>query len=220
MRSYIPQRESLLKAFAVNFAALITATPASYGLDAGNATTIQDAVDDFVAAYDLANDPTTRTATTVANKDATRVFMLQVIRPFAQQIRNNAGVSNELKVGLGLTIRDTVPTPVAAPVTQPLLSIIAATPLSHTIRFADAATPDKRSKPSGAKFLELLRFIGLTPPASYSDWPLADLATKNPVSSEFEAGDASKLCSYVARWVTGRGLKGPWSAVVSMHVVA
>lgn len=220
MPSYIPQRESLLKAFAVNFAALITATPANYALSAGNATTIQDSVDDFVAAYDLANDPTTRTATTVANKDATRVFMLQIIRPFAQQIRNNGGVSNELKVGLGLTIRDTVPTPVATPVTQPLLSIIAATPLNHTLRFADAATPDKRSKPFGVKFLELLRWIGPNPPTDYELWPLANLSTKNPVSSDFASSDAAKLCQYVGRWVTGRGLKGPWSAVVSMGVVA
>lgn len=219
MRSYIPQRESLLKAWAINFAALITAAPETYGLSAGNATTIQDSVDDFSDAYDLANNPATRTGPTVSDKDAKRVFMLQIVRPFSQQVRNNSGVSNENKLALGLTIRDTVPTPIAAPVTQPLLSILAATPLEHTIRFSDAASPDKRAKPFGVKGLLLFRFVGDNAPADYSDWHFVGLATKNPFPSSFASGDATKRAQYVARWVNGNGKVGPWSAVSEAVVI-
>jgi hypothetical protein len=44
------------------------------------------------------------------------------------------------------------------------------------------------------------------------------LATKNPVGINFVAGDVGKVCYYAARWITRRGLVGPWSNIVSFTV--
>lgn len=220
MDPYIPTRQADMRTWALNFAALITAAPATYGLTAGNATTIQTAVDDFDAALTLALDPTTRTPTTIADKDAKKAVMLDTVRPFAQQVKNNAGVSNENKAALGLNIDDESPTSVAPPVTQPLLSIQAATPLQHTLRYADVNTPTLRAKPEGVSALQLFRHIGANAPASYTDWEFVGAFTRNPVESSFASGSAGMDCQYVGRWQNRKGEVGPWSSIANMIVVA
>ena len=86
--------------------------------------------------------------------------MLDIVRPYAQQIRANRGISNADKTALGLNVPDGTPTPVPAPSTSPILAVIGATPGEHTIRFADSATPDKRGKPFGAIGLQLFVAVG------------------------------------------------------------
>ena len=93
MAGYIPQRDSLLLPWALNFSTLITASPATYGLLAGDATAIAAVYSAYNTAYGLAINPATRTPVTVANKDTAKITMLATIRPYAQSISLNAGVS-------------------------------------------------------------------------------------------------------------------------------
>ena len=64
--------------------------------------------------------------------------MLDIVRPYAIQVRNNAGVSNADKTALGLTIVDQTKTTVPPPTSSPLLNVLAATQGEHTIRYADS----------------------------------------------------------------------------------
>ena len=98
--SYLPTREPELRDWVVNFSNLISAAPATYGLVAADATAIAAAVDDFVAKYLLASDPTTRTLGTVADKDGAKAEMLTIIRSYAMRIKATAGVSDADKLNL------------------------------------------------------------------------------------------------------------------------
>ena len=98
MSSYIPTRDADLVGWADNFSTLITASPTTYGLTAGDATTISGLVTAWDAAYALAVNPSTRTPSTVADKDSAKGAMLPILRLYAQMIKANAGVSNMDKV--------------------------------------------------------------------------------------------------------------------------
>lgn len=216
---YIPPKDADLAVWANNFAALITAAPATYGLTAGDASTIQGFVDDFQAALTIALNPATKTAPTVAAKDGAKAAMLEICRLYAQQVRNNIGVSDADKVSLGLTIPDHTPTPIPAPSSNPILGLVGAQPGQQTLRYADSATPDKRGKPFGVLGLQVFVAVGVTAAVSPDDARFKSFVTRQPYGVNFTSGEAGKVATYFARWQSRTGLIGPWSAPVSMIVV-
>jgi hypothetical protein len=216
---YIPTRDADLDLWAANFNTLITADPPRYGLVAGDATTIDGVFQTWHAAFVLASDPSTRTIVTVAAKDAAKAAMVPVLRAYAQQIKANLGVTDDDKAALGLNLDDNTQSSVPPPSTQPLIAIIAATPLQHTLRFADANTPDVRARPEGTDGLQLFRAIL---PAATEDHALGvfdQLVTRQPFASDFLNEDVGKVCTYFARWYNSKGEVGPWSTPISMVVV-
>src|SRR5208283_1453904 len=98
---YIPAKDSALDAWLANFSTLINASPSTYGLLSSDATTIAAAVLAWHTAYLLVTSTTTKTAQTVSAKNGQRVSVLAVIRPYGQQIANNAGVTSANKIALG-----------------------------------------------------------------------------------------------------------------------
>jgi hypothetical protein len=218
MSNYLPSKESELKVFAANFAALVTATPVTYGLVAGDATQISAAATDFATKYDLAFNPATRTAATIDAKNTAKNTLTAILRGYAMQIKSNRAVTDAAKINLGIGVYDFSPTPVPAPATFPLINIVAATPRQHEIRFADSATPDKKSKPTGALGLQFFCSVGEVPPADPLTSRFQAFVTKQPYMMDFEAADVGKTAFYYARWQTRTGQVGPWSQVASMTV--
>lgn len=228
---YIPAKDADLLAWSDNFAALITASPSTYGLVAGDAAAINAVNTPWDAAYAAAVSPATRGPMTVQDKNSAKAALLAVCRPYALQVRNNAGVSDADKVALGLTVPSTSRTPILAPQTQPLIQIVAATPLSHTLRFSDSNSPQLRGKPFGAKacafVVSYATTIGTDPdaasPVAIVNSALAvpsstGLATRQPAASVLPVAQVGKLATYWARWVGIRGDVGPWSLPVAMTV--
>lgn len=215
---YIPTRDSVLLLWAQNFSSLITANPTMYGLGTGDATTIAGYTSAYSAALTTAVDPSTKTKASVAAKDSAKATMLVTLRPYAQQIKNNLGVTNDAKVALGLNIPDPSRSPVPAPTTQPLLSIVGALPLQISLRFSDASTPDKRAKPKGVVGLQLFVYVGATVPTDPLAYQFAGIFTKQPFAVNFTGAQKGQLASLIGRWQTRTGLNGPWSSPVQMTI--
>lgn len=211
---YIPDKQEDQATWALNFTTKITASPTTYGLTAPDAVTIAGAVNPFLAALAVATTPATRTSVTVNTKDTTRANMLLICRQFAQQIVKNPGVTDANKIALGLNPGPTGPTPIPAPVTEPILGLVKMTHLSGQFRASDSATPDVRAKPFGAVAMELWRFIGTTTPVGPEDATFNGLVTKQPFVQSFDAGDVTKKVWLWGRWVTRTGLVGPWSTAL------
>lgn len=216
--SYIPQRDNDLSLWSLNFTTLLTAVPANYGLTAPDAVIVANVVNPFITALNVATDPGTRTSATIATKDATKSAMLAIVRPYAQRIKLSAAVSDARKIAIGVGIRDTTPSPVPTPTTQPLMSIVAATPLQHEIRYADALTPDKRHKPFGAVALLIFISVGTVAPADPELAPFRALVTKQPYMHTYAPTDVGKTAFVYGRWVTRTGELGPMSALASMVI--
>jgi hypothetical protein len=217
---YLPPRDQDLRAWAANFDALVNATPGLFGLSPADGVAIHTYVSAYSAALSASTDPATRTGVTITAKDAARAAMLDVVRGYARQVRNNQGVSDAAKLTLGLRLPDLTPTPVPAPATAPVVIPVAAQPLEQTLRYADVATPDRRAKPSGAAGLELYVAIAAAGvvPSGPNDGRFRGLVTRQPFAVAFDPADRGKTAWYWGRWTTRTGKTGPWSATAALVI--
>lgn len=222
--SYIPSRDADLDSWSLNFATLITATPLAYGLTAPDAVIIQASVDSWHAAYGVTVDPSTRTPSAIAAKDAARATMLATVRPYAMAINARSATTDEQRSDLGITIRKTVMTPIPAPTTAPALSVSSAIPFATTLLYRDPATPTSKAKPFGVIGVQLWTAIGTVAAIDPSQATFYGVATKSPCVIGFTAPQQGKQCTVFARFVTrggpgGVAQTGPWSAPLTFSVI-
>lgn len=218
--SYIPARDPDALTWMETFAQKLTTSPGTYFVSAADALAVTNAVTTFAAAYAIAMAPEQRTPVNISAKDEARAAAEGVCRQFASLIKLNAGISNPDKIAAGVRPVNPDREPIECPQTNPLISPIAATQGSHTIRYADAMTPDERAKPFGAS--DLLLFCAVAA-EHVTDPTLARFIgkfTKNPISVEFAAADNGKQATYFARWSSRKGDVGPWSIPVSLAIAA
>lgn len=212
---YIPTTDADLLTWATNFDAVITANPTDYGLIAGQATAFDVLRDAYAAALTLATDPATRTSVTVAAKDAAKAAMVTNARQLARVALAFPTVTPGDLTAAGLIVRNTVPTPIPAPTTVPLVSFLASIGKTITLDFADELTPSKKYKPFGVTGLQLFLKTGAVAPASPDDCQLIQTLGRWPARIDLSTLAAGTVCHFIGRWVTRRGLTGPQSAVVS-----
>lgn len=223
LQPYIPPKDSDLANWSLNFYTLLVASPATYGLLASDATNVAAVQTPWAADYALAINPATRTPVTVAAKDTARTNLLAVVRPYAQAISLNAGVLTASKIAIGVNPRTSVPSPITAPTTNPVLTVASGAPLSHIIRFRDSASsPSVKAKPYGVVSCQIVGSTTGEPTLSGSSGPDAmptiGLFAKNPAQFTWGSGDIGKTATYFARWVTRSGLVGPWGAIVTYTI--
>lgn len=220
-RPYIPNRDADLDGWLATFQTLVAADPPRYGLVTADSDEITSYVNTWHAALLLVQDLGTKTRGTVAAKDAAKAACLDIVRPYAMLIKQNAGVAVEDKAALGLNLRDVTPTPVPPPSLSPSLELIGASPLEHTLRFS---TPIEggasRAKPAGAIGLQLWGDISATAPAGPEACRFFLFATRAKFSMSFGSGDVGKTCYYYGRWQNAKGQVGPWSTRLSFTVAA
>lgn len=217
---FIPSRDAELQAWLLNFKTLIAANPTNYGLVAGDATVITNSYVAWNAAYVAATNPATRTHVTIAAKDAQKILTVDVVRTYSTTIRANGAVSDSFKLGLGLHIHDTIPTPIPPPSTYPILAINGAGPAQQDLRAADQLTPTRRAKPHGTAGLLVFRAIGTAIATDPDSAPFLGFVTKAEFHSSFSSADDGKIATYFARWTNAKGEVGPWSSPVSMRIAA
>lgn len=218
--SFIPTQEGLALTFMQTFAAGIATSPATYQLSSIDSAAISAAVDLFAAKYAIALDPATRTSVSVAQKDDARNSAEALVRQYAINIKFNAGISDPAKIAIGVRPVNHSRTPITVPASSPLMNVLAATPGSHTLRYADTMTPDSAAKPFGAASIQIFRTIGPEPTTDDGAALFYGAFTKNPIGVAFDAADDGKVATYYARWADRKGQVGPWSLPVSMRIAA
>lgn len=217
---YIPVKNAALVAWALNFSGLITANPATYGLTTGDATAIAAQYTALAAAYALITSPSTKTAATVSAFNSEKVTALAIWRPYSQTIALNAGVSSANKIALGLNPRTSVPTPISTPTTNPVLTAISTSTGGTILRYRDSvASPSVKSKPYGVIAVQLFAAPSATAITDPTALIYQGNQTKSPLTLAMGSGNAGKTVYFAARYITKRGLIGPWSPIIS-YVVA
>lgn len=223
MASYIPATDSAFLTWLNNFSSLLTASPATYGLSGADATIVAGVTTTYDSALALATDPSTRTSVTVASKDAARASAEAIVRPYAVSISQNTAVSNGDKVAIGVTVRSNIPTPIPAPVTPPVISLIKANPLVQQLMIRPLGSSTK-AKPGGTIAIEVARTVGTVPATDPNQLAIVGQYGKTPLIQNFESADQGKTVTYAARYRTrsgpgGQSQAGPWSNLVSFVVI-
>ena len=217
--NYIPQKDGNFDTWFQQFSVYLSANYAALGVDLPTANNIAANYATWTAAYSASIGGSTRGPATVSAKNAARAAATVNIRIVAQLVNNNPTVTDDQRVALGITVRKTTKTPVPAPTTSPLLTFIAATPLSHTLRFADQSTPASRALPFGAIALELHVYISATPPPPDAPATRVLTATKNPLGVTFLTANAGLNAYYKGYWRTRTGLLGPASNIINQLII-
>jgi hypothetical protein len=214
--SFLPDQDQDLEAWANNFDTRITATPTAFGLVAGDATAFHSLAADFTAKLAAAVNPATRTKVTVAQKDISRAALKAKARSLAKIVNAYPPITNAQRADLGLTIRDTTPTPVPPPATKPLLAVDP----DGTLRLVDETMPDRRGKPSGVRGAVVFTKIDGPAPTDPDDAKFSILATRFRAALPIPGGSNGKTLWVLAQWFNERGELGPVSAVASTTIAA
>lgn len=219
-RDYIPAKDADLLAWSANFANRLSSGPTGYGLVAADATAYAQLHSNYAAAYTQASSPSSRTQSSVAIKDATKAALIRAARTLAQVITVRLATTNAQRSDLGLTLVDGSVTPTPPPPTRPVPSVATIAPGRHTLRIADEFTPSSRAKPYGAAGAEIYVSRGVTAPAGVDACQYVGLATGNTYVVNHAPATAGQTAYYLARWINGRGQRGPVSSVVSGTIAA
>ena len=214
----IPPKDADLLTWVQNFSSLITATPATYGLLASDATAIANAVAPFVTDMGLIGSPSTKTAAVVSQKNTDKVNMLNIIRPYGQQISINPGVLSTDKIALGLNPRTSTPSPIAPPASNPTLSLLSQNPGIANFTYRDSvASPSVKAKPYGVTQCALYGLqsdVVITDPTKLVHQ--ASL-TKSPSQFNFPGGYVpGKTWYFAAVWQIRTGGQSPWSPIITV----
>jgi hypothetical protein len=215
---YIPSKRAQLAAWAANFNALIVASPATYGLSSADAASITAVYNPWLTQYNLASSPTTKTKSVVAALNTAQVAMLAVLRVYAQQVANNAGVTSANKIALGLNPKTSTPSPVTPPNSNPVLAVLSQNPGVVNFTYRDSQTsPTSKAKPYGVKRLALYGVESATPITD----PAALYQRMSPTKSPFQfafPGNYTRGATwyFAAQWVTQKGGLSPWSSIISL----
>lgn len=212
--SYIPTRDALFQNWILNWVTLLQAAPATYGVTAADATAQNALYLLWYAAYGLAVNPITKTKPVVADKNAKKKNAIDGIRPLAQTIVNNLGVSNDNKLALGLNLKgSTGPTPIPTPVSFPIMTLVAQTPGETTMKFVDSSDGISRKKPFGVIAIVYFTKQSATPITDPTLLDFNDITTRQPFAVDTSAMTPGGRFYLAGYYVTRTGLKGPWSPV-------
>lgn len=218
---YVPSSDPAFAAWVDNFANVFSATPGAFGFLAADAAAVATQVALWDAAYALVTSPMTKTAATVSAKNSSRIMTLALVRPYAQAISLSPAVTTDNKTAIGVNPRTSVPLPITTPTTYPLLTIESALSLQHIIRYRDSlASPSVKAKPYGVFQVQIFATASATPITDPSLLIFRQVSTKSPFMQGWLSGDAGRVAYYAARWVTRKGLVGPWSPIVNFIVAA
>ncbi len=215
-----PTREADLDNWLNNFKTLIAATPTNYGLVTADATAITTAFTSWHSAYQAAVNAATRSSLTIEAKNTQKANVLFVVRGYIATIAANRAVSDVLKMGLGMHVRDTSPTPVPPPSTKPALRIVKTDQGFMDITATDEATPLRRARPVGSVGMLLYRAVATTAINDPAEAEFLTFVGKPSATSNFTSADRGKTATYFARWTNARGEVGPWSNGVSGAIAA
>lgn len=216
---YFPRREAELRDWAVNFSAMVSADPGRYALGAEDAVEIADVVATFVDRYVAAADLVLRGRAAVAEKEAAKAGMIDVVRRYAGRVLAAGEVSAADRLNLGLDPGRRAPVPVPVPVTYPVLSLAIPAPLRLAVRVSDSAVPGRRAKPAGVAGCQVFVTTDGSPPADYAAWRFAGLATRGSIELAFASAELLTRARVIGRWQNRKGEAGPWSQVQSVACV-
>ena len=216
----LPNAEGELTQYAENFVKQMTDHTAEYQLTAEELKQVQDAVSEWINRADEATTARDAARAATEAKDSARSVLEETLRTRITLIQANPAISEQAKQVAGIRPHKATRTPVPAPHTSPIGSVISSDQLTHTLFISDAATPTRRARPAGVSGCEIYVFVGNEAPADPKAFRMVRFGTRSPEEISFQANDGGKTAHYLLRWMNSKGETGPWSTIISATIPA
>ena len=216
---YIPPKQAQFNAWLNNFSTLLSASPGTYNCTTTQADSVAAATATWNTQYAIITSPSTKTPAAISAKNDARTTALLTVRPIAQQISKDAAVATTDKTAIGVNPNTSVPTPITAPTTAPVLTIQSSASYGVILRYRDAtASPSVKAKPYGVIGCQIWALPSATPVTDPTLLSFNQQATKSPTTVTMGSTNLGKTVYSAARWATRTGLVGPWSAIINYTI--
>jgi hypothetical protein len=171
--------------------------------------------DEFASKLETAEEPATRTKTSVqAKNDARRTLEKNLRALIKEYLSFNHALTNEDRDDLGLPIPKASRTPAPVADTYPGFRIDSSVLRLLIIHFFSLGGASK-AKPPGQHGVEIKWVISETPVINIADLLHSAFDTRSPYTLEFTGDQRGKTVYIALCWENTRGEKGPWSDIVS-----
>jgi hypothetical protein len=212
-RDYLPQKEADLVDWADNFTARVVANATAWEIPAAEVTALQASNTAFKNLHEQAASPE-KSPVIVAQKNAARDDLKAKIRALADFRLKNPVITPAQRLDLGLTVKDTNPTPIPTPSSRPEFYFKVKDVRIVEIHFKDLAS-DTKGKPYGVNgaVISYTIFDSAPPAVSPADLTKSVLATRTPHTLQFEEADRGKRVYAALQWQNDKGEKGPFSEI-------
>jgi hypothetical protein len=215
---YIPGPDSEFDSFQVQYVTYFNANAVTWGYGLPETGAMSTAQTNWANSYAAHLNAVAAALAAKSVKDQRRGELEDEIQLRTGEIQVNSATTDTHRASLGITIADTIPTPVAAPTSSPVMQVDTSQRLQVTVSFADEGTPTSKAKPAGVIGCEIWMKTDGAAPTDLDDCEFVTLDTRTPHMIAFDGADAGKAVHFIGRWVSTRGDKGPISETVSTTV--
>jgi hypothetical protein len=221
--NYIPRPDGNFSAWANHYYEAVKKFYDSQGLDPDLLTPLMKALETWNAQYPAHVRAQAAAEAARQAKDAARAALEKEVRPVTNFVQGYPKTTNADRAEMGITVRDTSPSPAPAPTSRPLAIVDVGARLTHQLRLVDESTPTRRARPKGVQRAEV--FVALTAPgqpapANPGDYRYIGSVTRGETTLSFESDKGGMQAHYLSRWVSTSGATGPWSDTASATVAA
>lgn len=170
----------------------------------------------FVNAYNVANNPNTRTKPAITEKNARKSTLIRSTRSMVDVLQSWPQMTNTLRAELGISLRGNKPTPNPIPA-QPFVKVESVNGREVTLSIQQSSkTKGKPAKVEGANVMVAYGEL----PTTITGWSFAQTTGKSKTTIMLDAVDEATTVYITAFWFNGRKETGPAANPVSVNLAA
>ncbi len=163
----LSKKDAILAAQARNFSVVLADDPGAYGASAPTVAAVSAAVNAYVDSVNGLGEARTsgvRSEAMTAVRNATRLAMLNLLRPIYAAVQASTSISDADKIALGVHVKAKGRTREPVPAFAPLLSVMRVDGSVVSLRVRDPEQPDRKGRPPRTEGISLFTYVGAAPP--------------------------------------------------------
>jgi hypothetical protein len=216
-KHYIPQKDGKFLEWVKNFLAYLILNAARWRIEPDTWAELKMLTTLYEEAYVKLEDPNSGRAD-ILLKTQRRETLEKVARQFVKEyIANNHLVSDDDRIHLSVTVRDSKSSPAPVCDKAPFIIIVLLAAGVIQIKFGNIET-GKRGKPFGQSGAEMVYAILDHKPEDWDELTHSVYSTSSPFRLSFKGTERGQILYFALRWQNTRGEKGPWTEIMSVII--
>jgi hypothetical protein len=215
--SYMPSKKADQVQWAQTIDNVVGPSYGAYGIAkelmdqfAASNTTLQ-------AAWNISKEPATRTRGSIAATDNSLRAMKVAARGLVSIVQGTPGVTDQMKIDAGLTVRKT-PSKKPAPSESPIVTVTNVSGRTVTLKLRQDG--ERRAKPVNVQNALVFTYTGQAAPQDTNLWTFVMTTTDTTVQIPFPPSETGDTVWITAMWVNAKSETGPAATPVSVNLPA
>lgn len=205
---YPPGREADLISAVTTFHTVASVAPTTYALTAAQLTLLGTKLSTFQAAWDVCQNPGTRTEVATEEKNAAKADLISYLRSLVRICQNAPTTTNAMRTALAIPLRDTIVSPIGIPGFAPELTVRKVWGHQISCRI-ESPEGDTRTWPPGVYGAQIYTLVAPAASSDTTQYVPQGLVTRTNFIIEMPAEvPAGSKVWITAAFVNPRGLSG------------